>query len=526
MKLRTLKLKNFRGYKAETTIEFNDLTAFVGKNDVGKSTVLEALDIFFNENKGTVKLDKDDFNIEASEGDRNICISLVFSELPATIILDDSCETTLEKEYMLNREGLFEIIKEFKGATSFTTKIRAYHPTNEDCKNLLLSKQKSLQEKIVKLSIPCEDKRKNSLMREAIWRHYSASLDLQEIDLDVSSKDGELKDIWDKLQTYIPAYSLFQSDRKNSDSDDEVQEPLKMSVRQILKDEEITNQLNSIALKVKESLQKISDLTLDKLREMNPDLADSLHPQLPDIANLKWQDVFKNISITGDFDIPINKRGSGVRRLILLNFFRAEAERNLSSSKRQQIIYAIEEPETSQHYEHQKLLISSLKEISEHSNAQVILTTHSGDIIKALDWEDIRLILNSGDQKIVRKVQRRHLPTPSVSEVNYCVFDMPNIEYHNELYGYLQSLAIEEDEKYGQESKFDSWLVLHGLRQTKIWKNDKKGTITPFNRTLQTYIRNKIHHPENLHNVDFSEDELNTSIQNMIEIVDSFRSRS
>ena len=103
---------------------------------------------------------------------------------------------------------------------------------------------------------------------------------------------------------------------------------------------------------------------------------------------------------------------------------------------------------------------------------------------------------------------------------------MPNIEYHNELYGYLQSLAIEEDEKCGQESKFDSWLVLHGLRQTKIWKNDKKGTITPFNRTLQTYIRNKIHHPENLHNVDFSEDELNTSIQNMIEIVDSFRSRS
>lgn len=46
MRLTTLKLKNFRGYRGETVVGFDDLTAFVGKNDVGKSTILEALDIF------------------------------------------------------------------------------------------------------------------------------------------------------------------------------------------------------------------------------------------------------------------------------------------------------------------------------------------------------------------------------------------------------------------------------------------------------------------------------------------------
>lgn len=46
MRLTTLKLKNFRGYRGETVVSFDDLTAFVGKNDVGKSTILEALDIF------------------------------------------------------------------------------------------------------------------------------------------------------------------------------------------------------------------------------------------------------------------------------------------------------------------------------------------------------------------------------------------------------------------------------------------------------------------------------------------------
>jgi predicted ATP-dependent endonuclease of OLD family len=31
MKIDSIKLKNFRGYRTETEIEFNDLTVFVGK---------------------------------------------------------------------------------------------------------------------------------------------------------------------------------------------------------------------------------------------------------------------------------------------------------------------------------------------------------------------------------------------------------------------------------------------------------------------------------------------------------------
>ena len=49
MKMHSVKIRNFRGYSNETEILFDDLTVFVGKNDVGKSSVLEALDIFFND---------------------------------------------------------------------------------------------------------------------------------------------------------------------------------------------------------------------------------------------------------------------------------------------------------------------------------------------------------------------------------------------------------------------------------------------------------------------------------------------
>lgn len=46
MKIESLKIKNFRSYREETIIHFDDLTVLVGKNDIGKSTILEALDIF------------------------------------------------------------------------------------------------------------------------------------------------------------------------------------------------------------------------------------------------------------------------------------------------------------------------------------------------------------------------------------------------------------------------------------------------------------------------------------------------
>ena len=46
MKIKGLKIKNFRGYKGEVMIDFNNSTTFVGENSIGKSSVLEVLDIF------------------------------------------------------------------------------------------------------------------------------------------------------------------------------------------------------------------------------------------------------------------------------------------------------------------------------------------------------------------------------------------------------------------------------------------------------------------------------------------------
>lgn len=527
MKIKSISIKNFRSYMNETTISFDNLTAFIGKNDVGKSTILEALDVFFHDGKGSIKLDKEDINKNAIDsGDTDIVITASFNELPTSVILDDTNSTTLQDEYLLNSDGCLQVKKTFKGGSTTSSNIKvsllANHPTNSECDKLLQKKQADLVKIIEKLGIECEDKRKNALMRKAIWNHFHDDLQLSDTEIDVSSKDGDIKTIWEKLQISLPFYSLFQADRKNSDGDDEVQDPLKAAVKQILNDGELQRKLHEVATSVQETLQHVSDLTLTKLREMNPEIANSLHPNI-NFDNLKWSDVFKNVSISGDNDIPVNKRGSGVKRLILINFFRAEAERKRSETASSGIIYAIEEPETSQHKEHQRLLMDALYDLSEKNDTQVILTTHSADIVKRLEFNNIRLICNNVTSgKDVIKVAQKILPSPSLNEVNYLAFGDFSEEYHNELYGYLQAKAIDEDSENEKENGFDKWLQNKGCSTLKSWIRIVNGTAKPPQpKTLQTYIRNYFHHPENDKNARYTYDELKQSIEKMIEIAES-----
>lgn len=87
----------------------------------------------------------------------------------------------------------------------------------------------------------------------------------------------------------------------------------------------------------------VATSTLEKLNKLNSNLASTLLPKIPEAGGLKWNDVFKKVSISSNDDIPINKRGSGVKRLILLSFFQAEADKRKVENNNRGIIYAIEE---------------------------------------------------------------------------------------------------------------------------------------------------------------------------------------
>jgi len=509
MKINTLKIKNFRSYKDEVKIHFGDLTTFVGKNDIGKSTVLEALDIFFNDGKGVIKIDKDDVNKQSlAAGDTEIVISVCFDELPANIIIDSTNQTTLQDEYLLNSSNQLEIIKKYPNGGKEKVFVKANHPTSTKCKDLLLKKNTDLQKIIKENSISCSNQTINAVMRTSIWKHYNADLQLSEIEIDVTK--GDTKTIWDKLQSYLPLYSLFQSDRKNSDGDDEVQDPLKEAVKQILSDVTLRAKFDEIATEVQRKLQEVATRTLEKIQEMNPDVASSLNPVIPAAESLKWADVFKSVSISGDDNIPINKRGSGVKRLILLNFFRAEAERRKLEENIPSIIYAIEEPETSQHTEHQKKLIKAFIELSNTDNTQVVITTHSAALVKELDFAHLRLVKNDGNTKTIETVLPNQLPYPSLNEVNYLAFSEISEEYHNELYGFIELEGELQNYRNGKPT----------LPYNKILKD---GSTRIEQIILTEFIRHQIHHPENTNNLRYTFAQLSDSINLMRAFIQTLR---
>lgn len=499
MKIKAVTVNRFRSYSTPVTVQVDDLLVLVGRNDLGKSTILEALDIFFNEGKGCVKIDKDDINKDClTQGQDCIEIGVEFTDLPANIVIDATNQTTLQEEYLLTSAGTLHVIKRYPNAGKEKVFIKANHPANPECADLLLKKNADLKKILEAGGFDCPDKTKNAELRQAIWRGQ-ANLQLSDCEIEVAKIDA--KSIWEQLKAYMPLYTLFQSDRKNSDSDDEVQDPMRIAVREILGDPQIQADLAQVTDTVKARLDEVAQRTLQKLGEMNPAMANSLDPRLPDFASLKWPDVFKNVSITGDDDIPINKRGSGVKRLVLISFFRAEAERRQNEANLPDIVYAIEEPETSQHPEHQRALTDALISLSEAPNTQVLLTTHSPEIVKRLKFENIILISDQTPER-VSPVLEHELPYPSLNEVNFSAFGEASYEYHNELYGFIEAEGRLTEYKTGKP-------------QRQYIRLRQDGSTVPQQIVLTEYIRHQIHHPENDQNVSFTAEELTESIEAM-----------
>lgn len=381
MRLEELRLRNFRCYKDETSILFDDLTAIVGKNDSGKSTIMEALDIFFNasgpDENDACKFGKKD----------DLCITAVFSDLPPSIILDQDASTTLLGEHLLNADGLLEIHKVFNGGIAkpklTSLKLVAMHPTAPEVGDIYRLNNTELKQRAADLGANLSgiDKKVNAQLRVAI-RATAKDLKLEEVDVPLDEGNGV--NFWKGLQAHLPAFALFRSDRPSTDQDPEAQDPLNAAIKEAIRQQE--KELNKVQEFVEKEVTKIAALTVEKLKEIDPSLASTLNPQ---IITKPWSSLFK-VSITGDANIPINKRGSGIRRLILLGFFRAKADLLRRENDKQSIIYGIEEPETSQHPRNQRLLMSVLQDLA--LSDQVIITTHTPMLARVLPATALRFI--------------------------------------------------------------------------------------------------------------------------------------
>lgn len=456
MKISRLELTNFRGYK-NVIVEFDEsFNVIIGKNDIGKSTILEALEIFFNNE--TVKIDIDDHNVHANE-QQYMAIQVSFRPENKEYTID-TIPTDLNKEHLLDSDRnlsvkkVWDCSKDKLTATSLKTYLVANYPTTfEDplISMKIADLKKLLANYADKLDVNEVKKNKSSSIRQAIYDVEDLN-NLTEIEIPIDKEDG--KKIWESLKLDLPLFFIFQSDRANKDSDKEVQDPLKAITKTAIS--QLQAELDDVKEQIRAKAELLGLKTLEKLKEMSPEIADVLSPEM---SHKPWESLF-SFSFNCDDGIPINKRGSGVRRLILLNYFRAEAERK--NAEERNVIYAIEEPETSQHPTWQVELFNALVDLSENENTQVLITTHSPSLAGLVSTDKIRFIDRINGLPIVQKGTEENLETisqtlgmlPNVAlsidnlgvQTILCLEGPTDVEFFNHV-GKLFGLDLENDNR-------------------------------------------------------------------------------
>ncbi len=234
MYLKQVILKNFRIYETETRVNVSGLTTLVGRNDAGKSSILEALEIFFNQEVVSIE------HLDASvgSGSKIITIGCVFGGIAdEELVLDETARTSLRAEHLLNAADDLEVRKMFDcEGTKIkpSISVAAVHPANTGMGDLLLLKNTDLKRRARELSVEDEgmDQRANPSIRSAIWRS-AATLNLVQSEITLDKEDA--KKIWQALEKQLPMFALFRSDRPSRDEDSEAQDPMKIAVQEALK---------------------------------------------------------------------------------------------------------------------------------------------------------------------------------------------------------------------------------------------------------------------------------------------------
>ena len=251
----------------------------------------------------------------------------------------------------------------------------------------------------------------------------------------------------------------------------------------------------------------------DDYQDLKIDLLPLLQPFENAFFTIRKKDKLKQILV--------KDLGSGIEIILTILLLK-----NIAEASNGKIVYLIDEPELHLHPKAQEKLLGLLLE--EAKDKQIFISTHSPYMFKGAIGEGAKLSIFKRNSEDIDIIDARDDGwgifgrfSPTWGEINWHAYDLPTVEFHNELYGFLQAKATDEDENNYYEENFDTWLKNKlGNEQNKVWTKIKQDRSTEnTNRTIQTYIRNSIHHPENTENDKYEDDELRKSTQEMITLI-------
>lgn len=478
MFIKNICLSNFKGFIGENhqinfkipdgTTAGSGLNIFVGENNSGKSSIFEAVDFLRNGIKGEIDriISKSEDNTE----DVQACIELTFF---------GDIQNSINHFVQSNKQAVFT------SSITRNNELRARRSTL-DCKQLDLWNENSQG-----YSNPngIDAPFKKLFETNFIWADTNPN---DEAAFGSTTLCGLL------LKEIAQAHITTSEYREFQDSFNSV----------------FNNPDSELRQKIAVVEQKVQRIFTEQFGQAD------IHFRFDE---LKIDSFFKSASIFIDdgVDIPMSEKGNGMQRSVALALLQVYAEELAHDEERGQtkpFYLFIDEPELCLHPKGQTKLLEALLEISK--TKQVFLTTHSPYFLVTPHLSNVGLFIfrKEGISNIVEdaSLEKMFPWSPTWGEINFKVYKLPTVELHNELYGRLQ----DKNGKFS-ERDFEQWINAQGIQFSKHWArvNSDSTVRQPYSVSLQTFIRNHIHHPENRQNTLYTEDELKQSIEEMIRLL-------
>lgn len=384
MKIKKIIIKNYRGIKEKQEIPLSSFSSIVGKNDSGKSIILNAIATFLDPKSYPIV--ESDFN----DPEKPISIECHF--------IDDNLKELLEskiKSKVKKNDGLEEFLNDvlfdnflvvMKGVSSpgkkFDSEEILVNDFEDETFSMLYEKKNEEIDEILEkynIDVPAEGKGRNSKLEKIKHiKQYCAKNNINKIEKFIPD-DYKITSLLPAVELFVSDYGLKADTSFKSHSVSEIKDYFEREtaddtrkLKQIEK--EIQEEMNNEAEAVKNYMLDYT-LSLKKV-EINP--------------NIVWKDAIKAVDVSFQFEgdskpIPMSHKGTGYRRLFMVARFRYLAEKN----KGHNIVYLIEEPEAFLHPSAQEDLLNAFKYLSEDS--QIIITTHSPVFAGATDYQSVIL---------------------------------------------------------------------------------------------------------------------------------------
>jgi len=435
MKIDKIKIQNFKTFGNEPiSFSFNNLTALIGENSVGKSNILEALDLFFNFSKTKVSLK----SFHHDHYSKPIVIELKFNDLNADELLvfkshldNDQNLTITQYIEAISKDEEIPIEKANEDEIDFTeakhgTKIQ---PIEEFAWTLLddkLPTKKNLtawwksELKIggfeFKSLFDTTDEPTQEIFQEKLK-------ELNENHSEIIPKErivGDEKMLgWkSKLKANLPKYFYIPAIKNLS-------EDLKVTKTSTLG--ELINWIsNSVSKEIKEEFKSKSEILIGELLSkididedgnskigiINKSLNDNIgfdigcslelkfgSPEIQDIV-FPQPKVFANDGCNSE----LTEKGHGIQRLALFSLLRTYNTFDFGKKAiERNIIIGIEEPEIYLHPPLKRATYSLLRNISKGKD-QVVYTTHDSLFISVDHFDEIRLFRKSEEATPITSV--------------------------------------------------------------------------------------------------------------------------